>query len=398
MNASYYFKWERRLGEMKAMDEASLQRLADRFPWLGLNPAAVPPEALAGLMDAKRDIAAVQDLFGPRDRGIPTAERVAVLVSLPTARLAEAAGLRCHAFARETALALANGAHVQVDALFEEQLPEGRLDRYKVLVAAGVAATYPATRDLLLDWVERGGTLILVGEAMELDEYARPREALDRTALGFPGITLGDPEQAEAQPFSFRGYSWEAAPYRQSWFPYATDMEAEHRWNRLIVFPPHGRAALSVRRIGDGRLYYLGARFPNPGDEGRLLAALAADCGIRPLCATLDPATGDPVDDIEVHVAHGADGDVGFIVENRSLAAKAVRFFAVSPDGRAPSRPERGSGAAEAPVFVDVTRRRILGPDKDGAVLLLLEPNVPVVLRGFAGAATAVSRKETTDE
>ena len=78
MNASYYFKWERRLGEMKAMDEASLQRLADRFPWLGLNPAAVPPEALAGMMDAKRDIAAVQDLFGPRDRGILPAERVAV--------------------------------------------------------------------------------------------------------------------------------------------------------------------------------------------------------------------------------------------------------------------------------------------------------------------------------
>ena len=175
-------------------------------------------------------------------------------------------------------------------------------------------------------------------------------------------------------------------------------MEAEHRWNRLVVFPPHGRAALAVRRIGDGRLYYLGARFPNPADEGRLLAALAADCGIQPFCATLDPATGDPVDDIEVHVARGADGDVGFIVENRSLAAKAVRFFAVSPDGRAPSRPERGSGAAEAPVLVDVTRRTILGPDKDGAVLLLLEPGVPVVLRGFAGAATAVSRKETTDE
>jgi len=382
LDATYYFKWERRLSEVSPRNEEGLARLFERYPWLGLNPVGTPPAALAGLMDGKRDIAAVQDLFCPRGRGLPPARRVAVLSSRPTARLAEAAGLRCHALEREAALALAVGAHVPVDAIFEEQLPEGRLDRYKVLVAAGVAATYPATRGILRDWVERGGALILVGEAMELDEYARPQEALDRTALGFPGITLGDSEQAEARPFAFRGHSWDAVPYRRSWFAYATDMKAEFRWNQLVVFPPHGRAALNVRRIGNGRLYYLGARFSNPGDEGRLLAALAADCGVLPTCATLDPATGEPVDDIEVHAARGADGAVGYIVENRSLAPRVVRFLPRSPDGRAPSRPERGSGGAEPPVLADVSRRVILGPDKEGAVLLLLEPNVPVVLRG----------------
>ena len=110
----YYFKWERRLSEVSPRNEEGLARLFERYPWLGLNPAGTPPEALAGLMDGKRDIAAVADLFGPRGRGIPPGERVAVLSSLPTARLAEAAGLRCHAFEREAALALAVGAHVPV--------------------------------------------------------------------------------------------------------------------------------------------------------------------------------------------------------------------------------------------------------------------------------------------
>ena len=45
-----------------------------------------------------------------------------------------------------------------------------------------------------------------------------------------------------------------------------------------------------------------------------------------------------------------------------------------------------GSPKSVKTVFVDVTRRTILGPDQDGAVLLLLEPNVPVVLRGFASS------------
>ena len=359
MNASYYFKWERRLGEMKAMDDASLQRLADRFPWLGLNPAAVPPEALAGLMDAKRDIAAVQDLFGPRGRGIPPAKRVAVLSSLPTARLAEAAGLRCHALEREAALALAVGAHVPVDAIFEEQLPEGRLDRYNVLVAAGVAATYPATRGILRDWVERGGTLILVGEAMELDEYARPSPS------DFPGVSLGEEIGGEPRTFRFAPVrptprpvrTYEAVPYREISF--------DDGWRTLAEFSD-GRPIVADRRVGHGAIVYIGVRFADAIGEGGLLAALA-DNSIFPTCETVDPATGEPVPDIEVHAARGKGGAVGFVVENRGLAPRAVRFFP--------------RGFFLAPALADVSRRVILGTDHEGAVLLLLEPNVPVVLR-----------------
>ena len=349
LDATYYFKWERRLDEVYPFDETGLARLFERYPWLGLNPYGTPPEALAGLMDGKRDVAAVADLFAPRSRGIPPEERVAVLSSLPTARLAEAAGLRCHALEREAALALAVGAHVPVDAIFEEQLPEGRLDRYKVLVAAGIAATYPATRGLLRDWVERGGTLILVGEAMELDEYGRPSPS------DFPGISLGEEIGGEPQPL----LGGEAVPQRAATFG--------EGWTVLAALPD-GTPAIAERQFGEGHAFYLGVRFPDSADLGGILAALSGwyDNAARVTCVTLDPAADKSVPDIEVHAARGADGHtVGFIVENRGLAPRVVRFFPNSPN-----------------IFADVSRRMILGTDKDGAFLLLLEPSVPVVLRG----------------
>ena len=141
LNASYYFKWERRLWDPAMKEENGLVRLDEKFPWLALNPAHVTAADLGGLLDAKRDIVEMQDLFGPRDHGIPKAERIAVLFSLPTERLGVVAGHGNHTFTKANALALANGAHLVVDAIFEEQIQEGRLKDYRVLVAAGVDAT-----------------------------------------------------------------------------------------------------------------------------------------------------------------------------------------------------------------------------------------------------------------
>ena len=395
LNASYYFKWERRLWEPVMKQKNGPALLAEKFPWMALNPVCTPTEALAGLMDAKRDIVAMQDIFGPRDHGIPAAARAAVLYSQPTERLGVVAGHGNHTFTKANALALANDAHLVVDAVFEEQLPENRLDRYRLLVAAGVDATYPATIPALRRWVEAGGTLVLAQEALQLDEIARP-------ATGdFPGISLGGPCKAEAQRFEFRGATYETVPYRETTFANGAG------WRTLATLPG-GHPALAERRLGKGCVYYLGVRFPNAGDEARLIAALASECGIRPICATLDPDTQSPVDGIEVQVARGADGAVGFVVCNRTLSARAVRFhpegaepkthaesaeaaegraLSERPDGLAPSWPERGSGGVEPPVLLDITRRVWLAPDPEGAFLLLLDPGNPVVLRSVPSSS-----------
>ena len=176
LNASYYFKWERRMNEVDQNDgEASLRRLAEKFPWMGLNPAFVPPEELVGIMDAKRDIFAMQDVFAPRDCGILPSERAAILVSLANERLGMANGNICQSFSQASAEAMSD-AHLPLDAVMEEQLPAGRLDRYRFLVAAGVEATKECTLGHLMKWIADGGTLVLAQEAMELDEWGGKRE------------------------------------------------------------------------------------------------------------------------------------------------------------------------------------------------------------------------------
>ena len=361
LNASYYFKWERRLNEIDmANPEESLKRQSERFPWLGLNPVCVPPQELVGIMNAKRDIFAMQDLFAPRLRGLAESKRVATLFSMPTYRLPSTSSRKCAAYAETCANALAVDAHIPLDAVFEEQLKSGRLDRYRVLVSAGVDAVYDETPARLEAWVKAGGTLVLVQEAMQLDEWGGRREASER---GFPGIALGSAVSGEAAKFSLNGIEYEAVPYREPKFHEGAG------WETLASLP-NGHAAVARRKAGKGDVYYIGVRFPRRGDEGRLVASLAEPLGIVPTCRTLDWASDESVDGIEVHAARLPGGDTGFVVVNTTLAPKAVRFAPGS--------------LFSSDALVDVSTRTHLGRDAQGSVLLALSPSDPVVLRGAA--------------
>lgn len=359
LNASYYFKWERRMREIDKRDpDGSLRRMGERFPWLGLNPWFVPPDELAGIMNAKRDIFAMQDLFAPRMRGMRRHERVATLFSMPTERIGEATGRNCRYYAETTAQALSVDSHVPMDAVFEEQLPSRRLDGYKLLVASGVEAVYDATASLLESWVKAGGTLVLNLEALGCDEWGRARASCSNA---FPGVSVGEKVSVESSRFSFSGAEYDAVAYKRVSFAPGLGWE-------IVSSLPNGHTAVARRKVGKGCVYYIGVRFPVRGDEGRLLASIAASCGIFPVCRTLDYASDAPADGIEVHAARLKSGDTGFVVINTSQAPRAVRFF-----------PGKGF---EAKCIVDVSTRTVLGRDKTGAVLLALEPSDPVVLRG----------------
>ena len=361
LNASYYFKWERRLREVDMKNPAeSLKRLGERFPWLGLNPAFVPPEELVGIMNAKRDIFAMQDLFAPRLRGLGEQKRVATLFSMPTYRLPQTSSRKCEAFAETCANALAVDAHIPLDAVFEEQLRSGRLDRYRILVAAGVDAVYDETPARLESWVKAGGTLVLAQEALGLDEWGGERGA---SAAAFPGVSLGEYAAGDVAKFSFGGAEYEAVPYRLAKF------SPDAGWQTLAALPG-GHAAVARRKVGKGAVYYVGVRFPKRGDEGRLIASIAAACGVRPICRTLDYASDSPVDGIEVHAARLPNGDTGFVVFNTTLAPKAIRFV--------PGEEFRSDA------LVDVSRRTVLGRGESAACVLLLPSSDPGFAQGLA--------------
>ena len=357
-NASYYFKWDRRLNDPDFAGPGGDERKAERFPYMALNPAATPASAFAGMLDAKSGIAAVHDIFAPRERGIGREERAAFLVSLPTERLGVAAGHGNHNFTKSAAEALV-AAHIPAAAIFEEQLAERRLDDYRFLVAAGIDATYPATVGLLREWVSGGGTLVLEQEAMTLDEWSRPRAA-DATW----GLVLGEPATGDAVPFAFAGDRYTAAPYRAT-------VKADG-WETVAALPD-GTPAILELRIGKGRVIFVAARLA-AGEEARLLAHLAIKAGISPNCRATDFETGEEVADLEVHAARRR-AESAFILILHGLAPRAVRFIP-------------GNGF-DAKTLVNVGDGAILERDGAGAALLLMEPEMPVVLRGGNGAGNA---------
>ena len=192
LNGTYYFKWDRRAKSAIWKDPDAPAKLAEQYPYCALNPASVPPEAFAGLQDAANDIAAVNDLFTPRNRGVSAS--VAVLVSQPTIRLCSAEGRSDAIRMREAGEALL-AARLPVKAIFEEQLDDEHLKGVKLLIAAGIDATLPETNARLTRWVEAGGSLIAIGKRLDRDEWGRtqsdalvPRYANKRLGKGRVGF------------------------------------------------------------------------------------------------------------------------------------------------------------------------------------------------------------------
>jgi hypothetical protein len=247
--------------------------------------------------------------------------------------------------------------HIPIDAVIEEQLAEGRHDRYRFMAAAGIEAAKKSTPAHLVKWVEKGGTLVLAQEVMGSDEWGMKLER--GGGERFWGIALGERIKGKSGKFRYAGAEYEVWPYRE--------VKSSCGWTVAAALPGGGTAVLS-RNIGKGRVYYIAVRFADPSEEGEFMRTLAAESGILPWCAVLDPGTGAPLEDVETFAARGVGGTVGFTVENKTMLPRVARFL---PGERFP-----------AAVLADVSRRTVLGRDGDGAAILLLPPGEPVVLRG----------------
>ncbi len=265
LNGTYYFKWDRRARSVVWKEPDGPARLAEQYPYCALNPASVPPESFAGLKDAARDIAAVNDLFTPRNRGVPAT--VAVLVSQSTIRLCAAEG-RTDAIRMREAGETLLAARLPVKAIFEEQLDADHLKGVKLLVAAGIDATLDTTNARLRHWVEKGGTLVAVGKALDRDEWGRAR--------------------ADA-------------------------------------FVPQQKN----RRLGKGRVIFVDHPLA-PANARAFYAKIANRLGIRPVCRLTDALQGTEVPEIECYSAQNSRNSSGFILLNGGLSPRAVRLLPVA--------------------------------------------------------------------
>lgn len=294
---------------------AKAKRCADSFGYHVLNPFSVPPKALSGIMDAKLDITDLSDLFARRDRGNPA--DVAFLYSTTTDNYAMASGNATNTQFDDSITSL-EYAHVPLDVIFEEQLSQGRQNKYKVIIAAGIISCYPKTPSYLSEYVNNGGIVIFSQEAMQLDEYGLARANND-----FPGITqIGDDIQAEAPSF----LEWKNGKYTAT---IAKNISLDNTWRGVAMIS--GTPALYTKKIGKGALFFLNAKMPISA-RGQFLKDFVADIAqIMPCASVVDPDTGKEVENLEVYTAKH-DGMSGYLLHSNALGSVVARLDNLNPD------------------------------------------------------------------
>lgn len=361
VNATYVFKWDKRAWDNTWQPRDSAEggkKVGEQFPYLMLNPFAVPTEALTGIMKAKEEMFKVGKLFFPRNRGIKAS--VALMVSFPTERLSQATGEVNHNFVLDYGRALEFGGF-EYDVILEEQMiDEDRHNEYSVIVAAGVDAIYSGSHNKIQSFVGNGGTLILALEAMSHDEYGK-----DNGFSKWLGIKTGDRASDETINTKFSGNELSIKQYRK--------IEASKEWTTICA--AEGVPIVLKRVIGKGHIYYIAARL-SPEDTMWMLKTLLAKSGNMPLVTITDTTTGQPAW-VEMHAAKNKEM-AGIFFFNSGLSPKLVNLDATAFF--------QGRGT-----IADPFAGKILTGNEKGEISLYLPSNERVVL--IAGDKTVIKNK-----
>ncbi|MBN8216416.1 MAG: beta-galactosidase [Spirochaetes bacterium] len=317
MDASYLFVWDKRAWDWKTEEEG--RKAAEKFPYLWLNPYAKPVDAMGGFLDFKKEMKRVEALLMPKPRGVD--HPVALLVSYPTERTVGVATAE-HNAVLPYAAAL-SFSHHGFDVVMEEQFPEGRLDRYRVLVAAGVKNLYPASPGALMKFLTRGGVLIVGLDLPVLDEYENPQPW-----PAMEGLRLGSKAPATGNELALTIPRWEKLPGALRAAGYL-EVEAAKDWETAGSLG--GKPALLRKAVGKGSVWYLGAKLPEYALASVLGSILQREKVERAFDLS-DAATGELEPNVEVEWADRGD-QKAFFLFNWDLYSKLARLRPARMEG-----------------------------------------------------------------
>lgn len=251
-NAGYLFTWDRRAWDWKPNTPQGGDKLAKKFPYLMLNPYAMPPEALAGIGDFRREMVEVQDVAVGRPWGVTP--KIALLYSYPTLTYGAYAPHPTNASEMKKYYAAIQYAQYPVDVILEDQIRDQDIqNRYQVIVAGGVDYVEPQTRDKLQRFVAAGGTLILGINTMSHDPYGN---ALSGDA-GWAGVQTQpikgdrvDLNWSEPATTKLLGTIHGLGDCRVTPLPGTT----------VLAFSNDRQPQITQKTIGKGRVWFIGTR------------------------------------------------------------------------------------------------------------------------------------------
>ena len=355
--SSSVFEWGKRGWDWKTVEQGI--HVAKRWPWYILNPFAVNPIEFLKIMEGRRNIQKMADLFIPRDRKI--ARDIAVLHSYPTERGAGATGNLSSEHGNQVFAALMF-ANWHGDAILEEQLPSGRLERYKVLIAPGVKNSYDATPEILRKWVENGGILIALLDRMNRDEYNYP----------FKNPLFDFQTEKSTDDLTYTGPRDPRLPGSLYGINYARPVPGKD-WEML------GTGGCR-RKCGKGWLYFIGRMYEDYS-LASVLGGIFDQHGLKTHCSVLKSEKDELASHIETESSK-LGGLYSTMLVNHDKFPKLVRYTA----------PGLKAGAK----VLDVFNGRYLTAGKDGTVLTAIAPKEAVVL-SFGPEELLKKRGEFTD-
>ena len=299
-SASYLFSWGKRGWEW---NQIGGKRLAEMYQYSLLNPYANPPELLCRYRKAKNEITAFDEFFASRDRNVK--REVAVLLSFPTERYAGVTGNTAKNDITVYTSAL-EFAHYPIDAIVEEQLPGGKANQYKAIVACGTSNIYPATVKALHDYVSNGGILILGRAAMQNDEYGNK---IDWNGV-FDGLTLKENPVAQQESLVLQ------SPLVQpKLLPGAIkargnlEIADNSSWQKLAFIGK--RAAVACRKLNKGFIYFIAPEMQDY-PAAAVLESILERHDIRPLLELKMEDSHELAVNVETHVSRRGNQTVVF--------------------------------------------------------------------------------------
>lgn len=311
------------------------------------NPNAVPPGELAGIRKMLEESKPLWDFFAVKGNR-PDAQ-IAFLVSYPTILFDDASKRRNTDAMTDLSVPLAF-QHYAYDALFEEEVPEIDLNRYKVICAFGVAATCPETVPALEKYVKAGGTLAVYGAAMNLNEYGIPLRNPLTDGLSFQSSANGKLGTVEKY----------GIPVKDSKY-----LGISGAWKSLAAV--NGKTVLAERTYGKGKVYALSGEMQ---DYARAVLMKDIFTGI-PKIAEIHSADGTKeIPNIEV-VQASSGSLTAWYINNLNSTAKLLRFSVPGLAGMAAVDPLAGERypveSGSVLVKADSAVRLILvaGPEAD---------------------------------
>ncbi len=297
-NASYLFLWCKRAWDPRWTPKGSEEggrRLAELMQFHILNPWAFPTEGLKAIMDVKKEILAVDDLFVPRQNY--RQPEIGLLLSFPTERRAPAVGNTVKNEVRDTA-AILEFLHYPAGVLLEEQEERFTPKQFPVIVTSGIRNIYPETETRLKRYLDDGGVLITSLEALPEDEYG--------TRLKWEQV-FDSLELSPAAPAGVAELKWSVSPSLR--IPGKiqvrsfTAIEAGKEWSTLATV--NGQPAIVARDCGKGKVIFIGVKSLDY-HLAAIYDTLLASVGRKPMVELLLTGSGELAPNVELHqVKHG---------------------------------------------------------------------------------------------